>query len=81
MTFTLSEVNFGEYEARREYHRDKSFFTNTFLTPLSFSLDTLSSKKNFILIGRKGTGKTACQIFLKNQKEAEGYLCEENRIF
>jgi hypothetical protein len=35
---TLSEFNFGEYDARREYLRAPAYFMKTFINPISFQL-------------------------------------------
>jgi hypothetical protein len=71
----LSEFNFGEYDARREFLRDENYFIKTFIDPVSFPLGTLSNKTNYIIVGQKGAGKTACQLFLENDKAGrQGYL-------
>lgn len=72
---TLSEFNFGEYDARREFLRAPAYFMNTFINPISFQLSTLSNRRNYIIVGQKGAGKTACQLYLENEKSnKEGYL-------
>jgi len=72
---TLSEFNFGEYDARREYLRAPAYFMKTFINPISFQLSTLSNRRNYIIVGQKGAGKTACQLYLENEKaNKEGYL-------
>lgn len=71
----LSEFNFGEYDARREFLRAEQYFLRTFIDPVSFRLNTLTNRRNYIIIGQKGAGKTACQLYLENEKAAkEGYL-------
>jgi hypothetical protein len=71
----LSEFNFGEYDARREFLRDENYFIRTFIDPISFPLSTLSNRTNYIIVGQKGAGKTACQLFLENDKAGkQGYL-------
>lgn len=71
----LSEFNFGEYDARREFLRTEQYFLRTFINPISFPLNTLSNRKNYIIVGQKGAGKTACQLYLETQKSRnEGYL-------
>ena len=73
----ISSFNFGEYDARREYLRERSFFLESFITPVSFPLNTLRNNKNYIIVGQKGAGKTACQIFLDGEKkEKEGYITD-----
>jgi hypothetical protein len=71
----LSEFNFGEYDARREFLRNESYFIKTFIDPISFPLVTLSNKTNYIIVGQKGAGKTACQLYLENDRsQKQGYL-------
>jgi hypothetical protein len=71
----LSEFNFGEYDARREFLRDKNYFIKTFIDPVSFPLGTLSNRTNYIIVGQKGAGKTACQLFLETDRaDRQGYL-------
>jgi len=71
----LSDFNFGEYDARREFLRNEKYFTETFIDPVSFPLSTLSNKTNYIIVGQKGAGKTACQLHLETQKaKQQGYL-------
>ena len=71
----ISEFNFGEYDARREFLRAEQYFMRTFIDPVSFPLNTLNNRVNYIIIGQKGAGKTACQLYLENEKsKKEGYL-------
>jgi hypothetical protein len=71
----LSEFNFGEYDARREFLRAEQYFLRTFIDPISFPLNTLNNRTNYIIVGQKGAGKTACQLYLENEKgQSEGYL-------
>jgi hypothetical protein len=73
----ISEFNFGEYDARREFLRSQKYFLNTFIDPISFPLSTLSNKNNYIIVGQKGAGKTACQLYLETEKsEREGYISD-----
>lgn len=76
-TSPLSQYNFGEYDARREFLRDQKFFIESFIDPMSFQINTLNGGKNFIIVGQKGAGKTACQLYLEKTKEQnEGYICD-----
>jgi hypothetical protein len=52
--YTLTDFNFGEYEARRELIRSEDYFFNTFQTPTSFSLNNIKASKDYIIIGKKG---------------------------
>lgn len=71
----ISEFNFGEYDARREFLRAEQYFLRTFIDPISFQLNTLSNRRNYIIIGQKGAGKTACQLYLETRKsQDEGFL-------
>jgi hypothetical protein len=71
----LKDFNFGEYDARREFLRTQDYFINTFIDPVSFPLATLSNRRNYIIVGQKGAGKTACQLYLESLKaNKEGYL-------
>lgn len=73
----LSAFNFGEYDARREYLRAQQYFMKSFIDPISFSLGTLSNSRNYIIVGQKGSGKSACQIYLENEKtDREGYIAD-----
>jgi len=56
----------------REYHRDPDFFVRSFIQPDSFSLDGLSNRSNFIIVGRKGTGKSSCCLRLAHEKMKDG---------
>lgn len=71
---SMSEYNFGEFDARQEYLRDSKFFISSFVPPSSISLSVLSNKNRFIIVGRKGCGKSACQLFIEAEKGSEGYL-------
>ena len=71
----LSEFNFGEYDARREFLRNEAYFIRTFIDPVSFPISTFSNRTNYIIVGQKGAGKTACQLFLENERsKKQGYL-------
>ncbi|MDE1900883.1 MAG: hypothetical protein KGI37_04455 [Alphaproteobacteria bacterium] len=69
---TVSDMNFGEYDAFDESAADASFFQKSFVTPISLSLSTLRNNKNYIIIGKKGAGKTSAQLFLRKQLEEQG---------
>jgi len=69
----ISEFNLGEYDARQEYSRGEQYFLESYISPTSFPLSTLNNRQNYIIVGKKGAGKTAAQLFLENTKTAEGY--------
>ena len=69
----FKDLRIGDYSALREFQRDQEFFLNSFIPPQSFSLSSLRNNNNFILIGRKGTGKSSCCLALSVEQEREGY--------
>ena len=72
----MSDFNFGEYDARREFIRGREYFRQSFIDPISFGLETLRNDKNFIIVGQKGAGKTACQLHLEDTRtNKDGYIC------
>lgn len=73
---TIGELNFGEYSALREFKRRPEFFRSTFVDPNSFGGSKLSNKANFILVGKKGTGKTTYCLHLSEGLQQNGYWTE-----
>ncbi|WP_149469358.1 P-loop ATPase, Sll1717 family [Roseomonas genomospecies 6] len=71
---SISDMNFGEYDAVDEDATNPSFFEKSFVIPFSFSMSTLSNRRNYIIIGKKGAGKTAAQLYLKSKLEREGFI-------
>ena len=67
------DLTFGDYSGLREYKRDPRFFVNSFIQPPSFSLDSLHNRRNFIIVGRKGSGKSSCCLALAHKKNDEGF--------
>ncbi len=67
------DLTIGDYSALREYNRNPDFFVKSFLPPNSFSLSSIRNNHNFILIGRKGTGKSSCCLALAHEKGGEGF--------
>lgn len=78
---TLSERYFGELEAFDEANMDEQFFENTFVMPKSLSMESLRNNRKFIVVGRKGTGKTAVQMKLGDQLKRRGYFTHYFRFF
>jgi hypothetical protein len=72
-TVSFSELQIGDYSALREFQRDREFFLNSFLPPNSFSMKSLRNNNNFVLVGRKGTGKSSCCLALSVEMEEKGY--------
>lgn len=70
----LSEHYFGDVEAIDEGRNHSSYFFSTFVAPSSFALSALNNKRKFIIVGRKGSGKTAVQFHFSKQLEENGYL-------
>ncbi len=69
------DYRFGDYSGFREYLRDPDFFLSTFITPASFSLSNIGRFENFVIVGRKGTGKSSSCIALSHEKSQAGYDC------
>ena len=70
----LSEHYFGDVEAIDEGRNYPSYFDLTYVLPESFSVGALNNKKKYIIVGRKGSGKTAMQFHLSKQLAKNGYL-------
>ena len=78
MTLTLAELQFGDLEAFDEARNHPNYFNLTFVTPDSMSIKALKNSNKFIVVGRKGSGKTAIQMHMANCLREEKYL---TRIF
>jgi hypothetical protein len=70
----LSDHYFGDVEAIDEGRNHPGYFHASFILPSSFSLTSLNNKNKYIIVGRKGSGKTAVQFHLSRQLEPKGYL-------
>lgn len=70
----LSEHYFGDVEAIDEGNNHSEYFETTFIAPSSLSLSSLNNRDKYIIVGRKGAGKTAVQFHLSRQLEQKGYL-------
>lgn len=70
----LSEHYFGDVDAFEEKRNHPSFFESTFVRPSSFSSASLANNKKYIVVGRKGTGKTAIQVRVARELEEKGYV-------
>jgi hypothetical protein len=77
----LSEHYFGELEAFDEANLNAEFFAKTFVVPKSLSISSLRNNKKFIIVGRKGAGKTAVQMHLSNDVKSKGYFVHHFRFF
>ncbi|WP_420859007.1 P-loop ATPase, Sll1717 family [Marivivens marinus] len=78
---TLSDHYFGDLEAFDEATLYPDFFKRTFIIPKSLGVSTLRNNRKFIIIGRKGTGKTAIQMHLASIARDEGYMTHHFRFF
>ena len=78
---TLSDLYFGDLEAYDEAVLHPEFFSDTFVQPISMSAKQLKNNGKFIVVGRKGAGKTAVQMRLANDLHSKGYLTLFFRFF
>lgn len=76
----LSDHYFGDLEAYDEAQVNYDFFNSTFVTPSSMSQSSLRNDRRFIIVGRKGVGKTAVQMKLARDLEAKGYFTHHFRF-
>jgi hypothetical protein len=70
----FKDCNFGEYDGRQEFLRDSGYFERSYVLPPSFVIDSVSNKRNFILVGPKGVGKSSLQLHLESERQKAGYL-------
>ena len=70
----LAELYFGDVEALDEGRLHPDYFDATFTVPTSFTLESLNNRRNFLIVGRKGSGKTAVQFHLGSLLGKKGYL-------
>lgn len=70
----LSEHYFGDVEAIDEGKNHPEYFSSTFLMPTSIAISSLRNDRNFIIVGRKGSGKTALQFYFSGIVEKSGYF-------
>lgn len=70
----LADLYFGELEAFDEANNEAEYFSKTFVVPESFSAGSLRKNRKFIIVGRKGVGKTALQMYFAQQLSKDGYL-------
>lgn len=69
----FKECAFGDYSGLREYRRNRDRFMRTFVLPESFSMNSLRNDGNFVVVGRKGSGKSTCCLALGHRKQEEGF--------
>ncbi|MCC5985484.1 MAG: hypothetical protein JJU40_15995 [Rhodobacteraceae bacterium] len=70
----LSDCYFGDVEAIDEGNNFPEYFHSTFILPTSFSMNSLNNKRKYIIVGRKGSGKTAVQFYLSEKLKEKGYI-------
>lgn len=63
-TFSVSKINFGDIDGREEAKLDN--FEALFYEKDNYYLDLMNSSK-FLILGRKGTGKTILVNYLKKK--------------
>lgn len=76
----LSRHYFGDLEANDEAQSHYEFFKNTFIVPSSMNVEALSNNRKFIIVGRKGVGKTAVQMRLAQEVEEKGFFVHHFRF-
>ena len=76
----LSEHYFGDLEAFDEAKNHYDFFRNTFVVPSTMSVNSLANDRKFIVVGRKGVGKTAVQMDLARKLEERGFFTHHFRF-
>lgn len=78
---TLADLYFGDLDALEESINGKNYLFKSFISPISFSFSTLKNSSNFIIVGRKGAGKTAAQIYFEKELQERGYLTKSFSFF
>lgn len=73
MMLRFMDYNFGDYSGLREYKRNPEFFVRTFVEPEGLSLDQLSCRGNYLIVGHKGSGKSSCCLKIAHEKSYEGF--------
>ncbi|TYC97430.1 hypothetical protein [Novosphingobium sp. BW1] len=73
MNIPIIKIRFGDPDALHELakqDKDESrVFMNSFVAPPRANLDQLSSGSKFLIVGPKGTGKTAALLYLRGMIE------------
>lgn len=70
----LSDHYFGDVEAIDEGRNHAEYFDVTFVAPSSLAMSSLNNRSRYIIVGRKGAGKTAIQFRLAQEVSRRGYL-------
>lgn len=70
----LVDLYFGELEAFDEALNEPEYFRKTYVAPASIDTSALRNNRKFIVVGRKGAGKTAVQMELASTLVDQGYL-------
>lgn len=76
MTIPLSEIKFGELDAKNEEFQQKRYgsavFANAFQVPPRVNLDELLLGSRFFITGQKGCGKTALLLHVRRILAEQG---------
>lgn len=76
----LSEINFGDVDAKNEIikqsRNDEQTFFDSYSVPKRVKLDDLLNGKRYIILGLKGTGKTALLRYLHDICRKKGFESE-----
>lgn len=70
---SLNNINFGYADAEMELQRTPEIFDNAFFDPKSYLNDLLNGPA-FLLLGRKGSGKTAYSAKIRRMAQSDKYI-------
>ena len=71
----LKDIYFGDVEGKDEAKELKDGFVSTFYSGNNY-FDEMKERKKFIIVGRKGTGKSLLAQYYKTQIESEKHAVE-----
>lgn len=69
----LRGINFGYADSERELRETPELFDNAFVDPCNY-LDELLNKGKFLVLGRKGSGKTAYGAKIRRMSELDSEI-------
>ncbi|MFD2233350.1 P-loop ATPase, Sll1717 family [Phaeospirillum tilakii] len=76
----LRDINFGDVDAKNEILKQnrsgERVFFETFLIPERISVDDITSGRKYIILGLKGTGKTALLRYINDMCIGRGCISE-----
>src|ERR1700761_4574854 len=71
MSIPISQIRFGEFDAKNELFQqereESKVFLNAFQVPPGINLDSLLAGSKYFITGQKGSGKTALIWYLMNR--------------